>query len=345
MGGAAMNAHPTLAETPDAVAAEPRTAPTPSAGVIHASSGWGALVAGLQRGLHPELLLAWTVMLWLPAAVLALPSALWLYLHFGHSPQAALIAADSSGGPLAEAMRQASGEGALLAANGALALLLSVLLSPWLSGMIVAQIRTVYRLRMGGVLRAGLGEYPRMLRMLAWSLLLMAVAATVGVLVTKALGALAAGLMPDAAWPLPAHAGWLLPGLLVVLVHITVEAGRGWLGADLALNSVFEAWKRGLALLLRQPGETLIVYLGTSVVGGALALGFLYLRAVLGADGWTYWLLGLVCTQLVVASMAWGRSARLHGLADLATAHVIARQKQSASADPPPADAEQTGVA
>lgn len=340
-----MNAHSTLAEAPDAAVAEPRPAPTPSAGIIHAGSGWGALMAGLQRGLHPQLLLAWTVMLWLPAAVLALPSALWLYLHFGHSPQAAMIAVDSSGNALAEAMRLASGEGALLAANGALALLLSVLLSPWLSGMIVAQIRTVYRLRMGGVLRAGLGEYPRMLRMLAWSLVLMAVAGAVGVLATKALGALAAGVMPDAEWPIPAHAGWLLPGLLVVFVHVTVEAGRGWLGADLALNSIFEAWKRGLALLLRQPGDALIVYLGTSVFGSALALGFLYSRAVLGADGWMDWLLGFVCTQLVVASMAWGRSARLHGFADLATAQVIARQIRSASADQPPAETEHTGVA
>lgn len=337
-----MNAHPTPAEAYEAASAEPQHVPPRVAEVIHARSGWGALMAGLQRGLHPQLLLAWTVMLWLPAAVLALPSAIWLYLHFGHSPQAASIAADVTGSPLAEAMRQMTGEGALLAANGALALLLAVLMSPWLSGMIVAQIRTVYRLRMGGVVRAGLGEYPRMLRMLAWSLLLMMVAAAIGVIATRAIGAMAVRVMPDAEWPVPAHAGWLLPALLVVFVHITVEAGRGWLGADLALHSVFEAWKRGLALLLRQPAATLIVYLGTSVFGSALALGFLYLRTRLGADGWTDWLLGFACTQLVVASVAWGRSARLHGLADLATAHVIAQQTSSAGADRPPADTMQS---
>ena len=329
-----MNARPATQAPPDVPPASTQRNEQHMAEAIHARSGWGALLAGLRRGFHPQLLLVWTLMLWLPAAIAALPAAIWLYLQFGHSPQGAAIAADTGATFIADALSQMQGEGALIAASAGLALLLSLLLSPWLSGMIVAQIRTVYRLRMGGVLRAGLGEYTRMLRMLAWSIVLMAIACAIGVGLMIAIEAITMRFATGTEDLAPSRAGWFLPLLLVGIVHVTVEAGRGWLGADLALRSVFEAWKRGVTLLLRQPGATLTVYLGTSLVGDGLALLFLRLRALADAAQWPGWLLAFVCTQLVVASLAWGRSARLHGLADLATAHVIAQQRPPAATAP-----------
>jgi hypothetical protein len=190
--------------------------------------------------------------------------------------------------------------------------------------MIVAQIRTVYRLRVGGVVRAGLGEYSRMLRMLVFSVLLLAIAAAVGIAAMVGIEALVTRFAPSPEDLAPSRIGWALPIVLVVFAHVTIEAGRGWLGADLALNSVIQAWKRGIALLWKRPGATLTVYIGTSLVGVGFAIAFLRLRAFVDVSGWTGWLLAFACTQLVVASMAWGRSARLHGLADLATAQLVA---------------------
>ncbi|GAB3089239.1 hypothetical protein [Lysobacter terrae] len=321
--------------TPDATPAA--DAPSAQVAALHARSGWGALFAGLRRGFHPQLLIAWLLMVWLPAAIVALPAVLWLYLNVGHSPQAATLAADASGDFLSQALTAMRGEEALLAAGAGFGLLLAVLLSPWLTGMIVAQIRTVYRLRLGGVIRAGLGEYLRMLRMLAWSLLLMMVAAALGVAAMLGIEWMVqnAASVPVSEQPLAlADAGWFLPLLFVLLVHVTMEAGRGWLGADLALRSVLEAWHRGLHMLLRRPGATMVVYLGTTLVGHGLAFGFLRLRTLLEVDGWPGWLLAFACTQLMVASLAWGRSARLHGLADLATAEVIAAPKEERASRP-----------
>lgn len=328
------------AAPPDAAASAARTAEA-----THARSGWGALLAGLQRGFHPQLLLAWVAMLWLPAAIAALPAALWLYLQVGHSPQAAAIAADTDATFVTRALASMQGEAVLLAASTGFALLVAVMLSPWLSGMVVAQIRTVYRLRLGGVTRAGLGEYPRMLRMLALSLLLCAVALGVGVAAMLALEAGIARIAPAPEDMAPTRIGWLLPAMLVLFVHVTVEAGRGWLGADLALNSVLQAWKRGLALLWRKPGPILTVYFGTSLAGTALAFGFLRLREWIDASGWLGWLLAFACTQLIVAAMAWGRSARLHGLADLATAELTARARSDAPPAPPAPDTPRPGGA
>lgn len=319
-----MNAQTAAHAPPGISAAAKPAARRATADATHARNGWGALLAGLQRGFHPQLLLAWVIMLWLPAAIAALPAALWLYLEFGHSPMAAAMAAQADATFIATALGGMQGEAVLLAACAGFALLIAVLLSPWLSGMIVAQIRTVYRLRVGGVVRAGLGEYSRMLRMLVLSALLLAIAAAAGIAAMIGIESLVMRFSPSPEDLPPSRIGWLLPLVLVLFVHVTVEAGRGWLGADLALNSVTEAWRRGLALLCKQPVATLMVYLGTSLVGVGFALAFLRLRTLIDASGWAGWLLAFVCTQLVVASMAWGRSARLHGLADLATAQLVA---------------------
>ena len=333
-----MNAQTATHAPPGIPAAAKPAAKRATADATHARNGWGALLAGLQRGFHPQLLLAWVIMLWLPAAIAALPAALWLYLEFGHSPMAAAMAADADATFIASALDGMQGEAVLLAASAVFALVVAVLLSPWLSGMIVAQIRTVYRLRVGGVVRAGLGEYSRMLRMLVFSALLVAIAAALGIAAMVGIESLVTRFSASPEDLAPSRIGWLLPIALVLFVHVTIEAGRGWLGADLALNSVIEAWRRGLALLWKQPGATLTVYLGTSLVGIGFALAFLRLRAFVDAGGWTGWLLAFACTQLVVASMAWGRSARLHGLADLATAQLVALPEgDAAEASPGPA--------
>ena len=323
MAGIAVNDRPATQPASGVAPAAPSASASATAQAIHARSAFGALLAGLRRGFHPQLLLAWVVMLWLPAAIAALPAALWLFLQFGHSPQAAAIATDADATFVASALASMQGgEATLLAACAGFALLVALLMSPWLSGMIVAQIRTVYRLRVGGVVRAGLGEYSRMLRMLALSVLLLAIAAGVGIAAMLAIEAGVSRFAPTPEDLAPSRIGWMLPIALVLFVHMTIEAARGWLGADLALDSVVEAWKRGLALFWKQPGATVTVYLGTSLVGLGFAVAFLRLRTFVDASGWMGWLLAFACTQLVVASMAWGRSARLHGLADLAMAQL-----------------------
>ena len=71
-------------------------------------------------------------------------------------------------------------------------------------------------------------------------------------------------------------------GLLFVLAHASLEAGRGWLAADGRLRSALKAWWRGLKLLCRRPIAVLAVYLGTTVAGLLLAVLLLLLRPYLG---------------------------------------------------------------
>lgn len=306
------------------------------ANAIRARNGLGALIVGLQRGFHPQLLLAWVIVTMLPALIAALPATSWLLAQFGHSPHAEGIAMGREPGLVFDAFSSLGGERALLAGSGAFAIFIALALSPWLTGMVVAQIRTVYRLRVGGVLRAGLGEYPRMLRMLLLSLVLAGVAVAIGLgalwlVQEQAEDAVLAARVSSASQP-----ALFLMGALLVLAHVTVEVGRGWLGADLALSSVFEAWQRGVKLLVQKPLDTLIVYFGTSAMGYGLALALGRLRMLVDSSGWLGWLLAFVLTQLVIAALAWGRSARLHGLADLATGSILSQQPAPSSNDQPP---------
>ena len=54
------------------------------------------------------------------------------------------------------------------------------------------------------------------------------------------------------------------------------------------------------------------------LIGYGLALLFGLVRVQLSGPGWLHVLLGLAATQLLVASIAWGRSARLYAMADVA---------------------------
>ena len=295
--------------------------------------GFGALATGLRHGLQWRLLLASTLLLLLPTLLLALPVAGWLQVQFGHSPQAAAIAGGNDLPLLVEGLLEIGKHGAWLGGGAAGATLLALLLAPWLTGMVRGlDPRRHTRCAWVHLLRAGLGEYLRMLRMLVWSLLPLGIALGLGmwamnmadtstkhaILASEAEGASRIALVALA--------------VLLVLAHASVEAGRGWIGADLGLRSVIRAWWRGCKLLLRRPLATLVVYLGTSIVGYGLALAFGVLRMQVDGDSWGRWLAGFVLTQLVVAMLAWGRAARLYGLAELAAGIKATQPAQTAAA-------------
>jgi hypothetical protein len=131
---------------------------------------------------------------------------------------------------------------------------------------------------------------------------------------------------------------WGVIAVLALFAHATVEAGRGWIAADIGLRSVIRAWWRGLKLVLSRPLASLVVYLGTAIVGYGLALVFAWLRTKTGGAGTGGFVLGLVVTQLLVAMLAYARIARLHGFAVLADdarvrreAAVVAREARGSS--------------
>lgn len=280
--------------------------------------GLGAAFSSLGTALQWRLLLLWLLATLVPALLVATPLWTSLQAQFGHSVHAAVIAAGDNLPLLLEGLGEMGEHGQWLAAALGGSGLLMLLLAPWLTGMVVASLRAGRRLGFAELAAGGLSEYWRMLRMMLWSVLPIGLAILFGGIV---LGALQAGT-EDAILASEVESatriGLIVMVVLGVLAHVTVEAGRGWLGADPALRSVVRAWWRGLKLLLRRPLATLLVYVVTCVAGFGLAALLGWLRLAVDGIGAGAAVLSFLVGQAIVLAIAWGRIARLHGLAAIA---------------------------
>lgn len=283
----------------------------------------GTLFAALGAALQWRILLWWLLALALPTAVVALPLFRGLLAQFGDSPAAAAIARGGQLPLLIDGLMDMGDIAPMLSTAALLSALLALLLSPWLTGMVVASIRAGRRLGMGELLRGGAGEYWPMVRMLVWSLIVFAIASFLASLVGDPLGKRAdAAILASDAERMAGIAN-AVGVVLFAFAHMTVEAARGWLAADPVRRSVLRAWGHGVTLVVRRPFASIVLYAGIALIvyGLALLFGWLRLRlAVTGGDGATPlgFLLGLLLSQAVVAMIAWARVARLYGFASLA---------------------------
>ena len=280
--------------------------------------GLGAAFLGLQSALQWRLWLLWVLATLVPTLFVATP--LWTLLgqQFGASVHAPGIAAGRDLPLLLQGLGEMSTQMGWIVGGLGASTVLMLLLSPWLTGMVVASMRAGRTLGFGELMRGGLSEYWRLLRMLVWSALPLGLALAVGAGVMGALEHRSEGAVLASEVEATTRAGLIVVAVLFVLAHASVEAGRGWLGADLALRSVVKAWWRGLKLLLRRPLATLLVYLVASVAGYGLALLFAWLRLRFDGPGAGAVLLAFVAAQGMVAMLAFGRIARLYGLGALA---------------------------
>lgn len=295
--------------------------------------GLRAVMAGLGAAAQWRLLLLWAIGLLLPTAIVALPVWRALTAQFDFSVHVNEIAARLDMSTMLEVLStlmKSSGE--LITGASIAGALFALLLAPWLSGMAVASIRAGRRLGFGELLQGGLREYGRMLRMSIWAILPLGIALAIGGGAMALADSTTEHAILEAAVDNANRVALVALAVLFVLAHAGVEAGRGVLAADPALRSVLRAWWRGNKLLLRRPLATLMVYLGTALVGYGLALVLGALRTQVNAAGWLGFLGAFVLTQLIVAAIAWGRNARLYAMADLARHEQLRRDARHAHA-------------
>ena len=296
-------------------------------------SGVRALLASLGAAMHWRLLLLWLLMLLLPTLLLALPATAWLQGQFAQSLHAGDIADGHNLPLLLEGLLSLGDHAAWLSGSALLATMVALLLSPWLNGMAVASIRAGRRLDFGELLQGGLSEYGRMFRTLLWSSLPLGIAIGIGAALMGMAGKKAdTAIVASDVEGIGRIALWSAIALFV-LAHATVEAGRGWFGADATLRSAIRAWWRGCKLLLRRPVAVLVVYLGTTIAGYGLAALLGLLRLEFNGASAGGFVIAALLTQLVIVALSWGRIARLYGMAALAD-DALARQPVAAPTSP-----------
>jgi hypothetical protein len=273
---------------------------------------FSTLVAGAARNaLQWRLLLLWAVLLLLPTLAATLPVWQMLGASFDYSTQGAALARALDLSVVSD-LQQIFKRYDTAVSNGALvALVLTLLLSPLLSGMTIAAARAPARLGFGGLLGGGMLEYGRLLRTLVWSTVPLALAFALGSVVAAPLRRLGENALLESTAANASLAATLVIGLFLLVAHATVDAGRAVLAADRRKTSAVRAWGQGVMLVVRRPLATLGAYVTITVAGLALAALVALVRIRVAPIEGLSSFAALALTQLAVMVVAWMRSARL----------------------------------
>lgn len=277
-----------------------------------------ALPRALTGALQWRLLLLWVVTALCCALLAALPAWNWLGSLLDYAVQAPSVAAGTAPLLLVEGLMAQGAPMGVLAESAWSSAILMLLLSPLLAGATVAAARSPVPLRFGDLLRGGIGEYGPMLRLLLWSVFPLGAAVAIlaaGIGMNEKLheGAILAADVEQGR-----NIALVVGGLLLLLAHAGIEAGRGWLAADARLRSALKAWWRGVKLLCRRPLAVLFAYLLPTLCSLLLALAMVALRQRVDASGFGGFLLALLLGCAIAGALAWGKVARLFALRALA---------------------------
>ena len=291
-------------------------------------SAFAAIGSGVVGGLQWRLLLLWILISLLPTIVVALP--LWSTLDalLGHSVHAEAWSKHFDGLMFGDVFVALGRDNPWMGMAFVAGLLLTLTISPFLTGMAVAGGRAGRALGFGGLLQGGAVEYGRMLRLLLLALIPYALFG----LVAKAASSLADD-KTDAAL-LPATADMYTYGALAVallffaIAQAVVESARAQFVADIGLRSAFRALGRGLMQFVRRPFATLMVYFTITLVGTALVALIAAWRGHTVAVG-SGLLVAFLIVQLGVVVIAWMRTARLLALAGIAAVSPAHRRRRT----------------
>lgn len=277
-----------------------------------------ALSHALRGAMQWRLWLLWIAVTGACALIGALPVWNWLSGLLDNSLLGDAVGSGKAPALFIEALMARDAPLGVLRGGIQLATVLMLLLAPLLTGATIAAARSRETLGFGDLLRGGIGEYGPMLRMLIWSVIPLGIAVLAAVTImgvnetTHAQAVLASEL------DIGRRAGWIVGGVLWVLAHASLEAGRGWLAADGRLRSAIKAWWRGLKLLRRRPVAVLSVYLVTTLAGLMLAILMIGLRQQIDATTGPGFVLAMLVGFGITAALAWSRIARLFGMQALA---------------------------
>jgi hypothetical protein len=271
-----------------------------------------------RSALQWRLLLLWALVLLIPTALMVLPLLRVLGASFDYSVHAAALAQELDVVSIADVMANYSRSGGAFPIAAAEALIVTLLLSPLLSGMAMSAARADRPQGFGALIAGGVQEYPRMARMLVLALIPLGLAAGLGGAAMAAAGKYkdTATLQSDA--DSVRLLAMLALFLLLVFAHATLDAGRAALALDRRRRSAVGAWRDGCRLLVRRPLATLGAYLAISLAGLAVAALLSLARIHLPHVGAAGLIGAFLLTQLIVMAFAWMRTARLFAMVALA---------------------------
>lgn len=289
------------------------------------SVNMGALLSGMRAAVQWRLLLLWLLIMLIPTALVAFP--LWNMLGglLDTSVHSTEWAQQFNAVMFGDVITSFFDHPEWLVTGFVVALVFTLLLSPFLAGMVIGSGRAGRALGFGALLQSGVVEYGRMFRLLLWSLVPYGVVFGVHFLGMHLADKHAEqAVLESQADRYATIARWALL-IVLVLMQSIVESARAAFIADTGLRSATRAMWRGVRQLFKQPVKTLLFYLVVTLIGLLLAFVFGVLRIHVTAVGVGGVVLALLLSQLIVLATGWMRAARLLALAEVARLVMPAR--------------------
>lgn len=265
-----------------------------------------------------RLLLLWVAALLIPAALATFPFWQVMAKLLDHSVHASELAQRLDSNSFADLLTTLRVNGFAVSGGGIAGIVVTVLLSPFLSGAAIAAAKSPARLNFGQLVHGGISDYGRLLRILIWAVVPLGIACGIGAGAMYLAGKFAEKSILESSADLASNAALALSVMLFLVADATVDAGRAQFALSLKRRSSVKAWWRGLKLVWQRPLTSIGLYLLLTVIGFALAglLGVLRINlpqiSVVGFVG------ALMLAQLTIAATGWLRAARLFALIQLA---------------------------
>jgi hypothetical protein len=279
---------------------------------------FSAVPRAARAALQWRLMLIWVLAMLIPSAILGLTMWNMLSAHLDYSVRAAEIARQLDLTVLSD-LALIHGKNSMAFSQAAVfALIVTLLISPMLAAMAASAARASEVQGFRALAAGALADYPRMFRMMLWSLIPLALAAALGGVALEAAADHARTVIVESDADLWNHLALAVTALLLAATHATLDAGRAALAIDRRRSSAIRAWWDGSKLLMQRPLATFGVYFLITAAGLALASALVVGRINVAGSDAAGFIGALLLVQLTVAVIGWMRSARLFAMVELA---------------------------
>jgi len=285
-----------------------------------------ALGEGLAAAVQWRVWLLWIVVLAIPAVLGVAPLQVALADLLDHLPEGEQLARGFTAAQVGDLINGLSDAGGLVTGLVG-ATVVALLLAPWLTGVAMTAARAQRPPRFAELVRGGLAEYPRQLRLLLWAFVVYLVALGVYFAVSHWANERAENLVLESSARLGIRLALAIGVLAFLAAHASLEAARAFLVVRPNDGGALRAWWRAAKLLARRPLAGFALYLGVLLAGLLVAGLIAIVRIRVEPIGPVWVILALALTQLGVAALAWGRVARLRALAHLAQDEALRRYR------------------
>ena len=276
------------------------------------ASVWTTLQSAARRGgANWRIGIIWIVATLIPTAIVTLPLGRLLAESLDHSMFAADWARQMNLSAIIELVLNSTDFAPGLTGAAIISVLVTLLLWPFLSAMVVSTAKEPQPVGFVALLQGGARAYGRMLRMLLWSAVPFGIAGGIGAAglhLAKKMGEKAV-LESSSDHQFAAAVTLLI--VLLLLAHITEEAGRAQFALDPSRRSAVKAWWRGVKLIKSRPWAVFGNYLGLTLAGLILMALVGVIRINVTHAGLFGIVVAFVLTQMIVMAAVWMRTSRL----------------------------------